>query len=60
MQVQMSTREYADIRGISVQAVNKAIEMGHNLPGVVEQKKSGRYRILTVDKRKLNAFMKKK
>lgn len=49
----MSTREYADLRGISVQAVNKAIENNHSLPGVVSHSKSGRYRILMVDKKKI-------
>lgn len=50
----MSTREYADLRGITVQAVNKAIENKHALPGVVSHYKSGRYRILMVDKNKIN------
>jgi predicted transcriptional regulator len=49
----MSTREYADLRGITVQAVNKAIENSHKLPGVVSHSKSGRYRILMVDKKKI-------
>lgn len=53
MTVPMSTREYADLRGISVQAVNKAIENNHNLPGVISHSKSGRYRILVVDKKKI-------
>lgn len=52
MIIPMSTREYADLRGISIQAVNKAIEKDHKLPGVVSHHKSGRYRILMVDKRK--------
>lgn len=54
MKVPMSTREYADLRGITVQAVNKAIENKHALPGVVSHYKSGRYRILMVDKNKIN------
>lgn len=55
MVVPMSTREYADLRGITVQAVNKAIENNHKLPGVVSHSKSGRYRILMVDKKKAKA-----
>jgi hypothetical protein len=59
MTVPMSTREYADLRGISVQAVNKAIENNHSLPGVVSHSKSGRYRILMVDKKKISKKDKK-
>jgi hypothetical protein len=52
MIIPMSTREYADLRGITIQAVNKAIDNNHSLPGVVSHSKSGRYRILMVDKKK--------
>ena len=51
--IPMTTREYADLRGISVQAVNKAIEKKHNMPGVMGHYKSGRNSILMVDKSKL-------
>jgi hypothetical protein len=51
----MSTREYADLRGISVQAVNKAIGNNHKMPGVVSHSKSGRHKILMVDKKKIKS-----
>lgn len=59
MAIPMSTREYADLRDISVQAVNKAIENNHKLPGVISHSKSGRYRILMVDKKKIQKKTKK-
>ncbi len=45
----MNTEEYAQLRGITQQAVRKAIVKNHNLPGVVEiLDKTGKYWLLKV------------
>lgn len=55
----MSTREYADLRGITVQAVNSAIQNKHKMAGVVSYSKSGRNWILIVDLKKFEKKVKK-
>lgn len=45
----VNTEEYAQMRGITQQAVRKAIVKGHNLPGVIEiLDKTGKYWLLKV------------
>jgi len=45
----MTTEEYAQMRGISQQAVRKACAKGWNMPGVMEVlPKSGKYWLLKV------------
>ena len=45
----MNTREYADLRGITVQAVSQAIKLGHKMPGVKSWHKDGRFYMLMVN-----------
>jgi len=47
---QLSITEYADLRGITRQAVLKAIYKGHNLKGVINYKKIGNAYALKCDK----------
>ena len=40
--------EYAEMRGITIQAVTKAIRKKHYLPGVEKVEKYGRFYLLTI------------
>ncbi len=53
----MSTREYADLRGISIQAVSQAIKRKHNLPGVTEHYRSSRYYVVVCDMKALKKYI---
>jgi len=44
----VNTEEYAKIRGITQQAVRKAIVNKHKLPGVLKIDKAGKYYLLTI------------
>lgn len=44
----MAPKEYADKRGVTLQAITKAIREGHNLPSVKRVQKFGRFYLLTV------------
>lgn len=48
----MTVKEYAKLRGITVQAVTKAIRDGRKLPGIVRVEKYGRYYLLIGKKSK--------
>lgn len=52
-QEQMSVIEYAILRGISRQAVDKQIANNRDLPGVAKYSKVGRSYVLTVDRKKI-------
>jgi predicted transcriptional regulator len=45
----MTPAEYAKARGITLQAVTKAIREGHTLPHVKKVEKFGRFYLLTVE-----------
>lgn len=45
----MTVKQYAELRGITPQAVGQAIKKGHNLPGVTEVNTFGKAWVLTVD-----------
>lgn len=44
----LTVKQYADLRGITPQAVNKAIRKGHNLPGVQKKILIGKTRLVRV------------
>ena len=46
--VKMTPKEYADKRGITIQAVHKAIKLKHTLPSVAKVENFGRFYVLTV------------
>jgi hypothetical protein len=50
----MTVTEYAALRGISTQAVRKAIKMSYKLPGVLSHRKSGNVHLLTVQVDQIN------
>lgn len=45
---EMTTKEYAALRGIHEGAVRKAVKMGYNLPGVTANTKFGKAHVFTV------------
>jgi hypothetical protein len=47
-EVKVTAKEYAESRGISLQAVTKAIRMNHSLPNVKKIEKFGRFYVLTI------------
>jgi hypothetical protein len=49
MKKTITTREYADLRGISIRGVNKAVATGNNMPGVIKIEKHGRFYLLVVE-----------
>lgn len=53
----MSTTQYAELRGMSVGAVCKAIRKGHRTPGVVHYEMYGGTYILTVDEKILKKYL---
>lgn len=55
--MELSTREYADKRGITMRAVTKAIVKGHKLPGVKSIKRLHQYYILVIDQPKFKLFL---
>ena len=55
----MSTKEYADTRKISPQAVCAAIKKGYRLPGVVNYMMVGHSYVLTVNIDQLKSFVRK-
>lgn len=52
--INMTVTEYAALRGISTQAVRKAIKMSYKLPGVLSHRKSGNVHLLTVQVDQIN------
>jgi ABC-type amino acid transport substrate-binding protein len=50
---EMSIKEYADLRGVTVGAVYDGINNERNQPGLVEVKLIGTHKILVVDKSKV-------
>lgn len=48
MTTQMTTKQYAEVRGICDGAVRKAIKLGHSLPGVVTREMFGNAHLLKV------------
>lgn len=57
MLTEMSTQDYADMRGITSRAVTKAIVNSHVLPGVRSFKRWGRCYVLSVDLRELKKYL---
>lgn len=53
MERKITPKEYADLRGKTLQGVTKAIRSGHCMPGVLKIDKYGRFYLLTVDIRKI-------
>lgn len=49
-QKKITAKEYAEKRGISLQAVTKAIRVKNNMPGVKKVEKFGRFYLLTLCK----------
>jgi predicted transcriptional regulator len=45
----MSVKDYADLRGITVQAVHDAFKNGWKMKGVLDVIEAGRVRVLEVD-----------
>lgn len=48
MEKQLTTQEYADLRGITTGAVRKAIKFKQDLPGVLRRKKFGKSHLFYV------------
>jgi hypothetical protein len=46
--VKMTPKEYATKRGITLQAVTKAIRVGSGMPSVIKVENFGRFYLLTV------------
>jgi hypothetical protein len=51
MEKQLTTKQYADLRGISTGAVRKAIKLGHELKGVLRREKFGKSHLFYVSDR---------
>jgi len=47
----LTCKEYADLRGITPDAVRNAIKKNHILPGVISKEKKGRDWFFEVDKK---------
>ena len=45
--MKITPKEYADSRGISLQAVTKQIRLNRSLPGISKYEKFGRFYLLT-------------
>lgn len=56
--MELTTRQYADRRNITMQAVTKAIRLEHTLPGVKRVKRINKDYVLTVDINALEKFLK--
>lgn len=56
---QLTPKEYAEKRGVSLSAVTECIRENWTLPAVVEVKKFGRFYILNVDLDQLSKELKK-
>lgn len=54
---QLTPKQYAEKRGISLSAVTECIRENWDMPGVIEVKKFGRFYLLDVD---LNQLKKRK
>jgi hypothetical protein len=52
---QLTPKQYAELRGITLSAVTDAIREGWHMPGVLEVKKFGRFYLLDVDRNQLKA-----
>lgn len=48
MEKKITVKEYAELRGITVQAVRKAIRMKHNMPGVQNVDNFGKAHVIRV------------
>lgn len=48
MEKQLTTQQYADLRGITAGAVRKAIKLKQDLPGVIKRKKFGKSHLFYV------------
>lgn len=56
---QLTPKQYAEKRGISLSAVTECIREGWNLPAVNKVEKFGRFYLLEVDVNQLNKEIKK-
>lgn len=52
---QLTPKQYAELRSISLSAVTDAIREGWNMPGVKKVSKFGRFYVLDVDRNQINA-----
>lgn len=56
---QLTPKQYAEKRGVSLSAVTECIRENWTLPAVIEIKKFGRFYLLDVDVNQLNKELKK-
>lgn len=56
--MELTTRQYAEKRNITMQAVTKAIRLEHALPGVKRVKRFNKDYVLIVDLTSLENFLK--